>query len=228
MAGTDSVPLAEDTTSFSYTIPEQYGTCKFKITYQSVITDWDDYVGEAKKYTNSVTGPGGWTIDTSISNEHPHVAGMYKSFVMQSDDWAQWQTQIFAPLKSGDTYIDTTSNISLHYFTQEELDAITLTINNIPIDPALYEISPNSEAENGKYKSFKITFKGNVVLSSSDDSLKPSKTTPLVISYKTKVNNPYAYGAVPHMYDYYNYATLETDKINDTDEDFCRRVMPSR
>lgn len=89
IAGRDLIPLQEGSTSFSYTIPEQYGTCGFVITYQSKITDWDTYVGPAKSYTNSVSGLWDWFTNTSTSTR-ARVASMSKNFIKQADDWAQW------------------------------------------------------------------------------------------------------------------------------------------
>ena len=97
---------------------------------------------------------------------------MSKNFVKQADDWAQWRTTIYSELENGDTYTDTSRNgTSYMYFTQDELNGITLTIDNIAIDPSLYEIVPADTGTDGKYSSYKITFKGTVSVTENGERL---------------------------------------------------------
>lgn len=218
IAGRDTIVLHEGDTSFSYVIPEIYGTCGFTISYKSKITDWDGYVGPAKKYTNTVRGLWNW-VGTGTTTERPRVASMSKNFVKQADDWAQWRTTIYSELENGDTYTDTSRNgTSYMYFTQDELNGITLTIDNIAIDPSLYEIVPADTGTDGKYSSYKITFKGTVSVTENGETVKPSKEHPLVISYTTKMVNPSSGKRT-----YYNDAVLTAGIIKDTDYDYCVR-----
>ena len=205
---------------FSYTIPEQYGTCCFVITYQSKITDWDTYVGPAKSYTNSVSGLWDWRTNTSTS-VRARVASMSKNFIKQADDWAQWKTSIYSELENGDVYTDSSrQGVSYLYFTQDDLNAITLKIDNIAIDPSLYELVPTTSNEDGKYLGFTLTFKGTVGVDENGTLIKPSKDHPLTIEYKTKMVNP----PYQSSRDYYNDVTLTAGEITDSDFDYCRRA----
>ncbi len=220
IAGRDLIPLQEGSTSFSYTIPEQYGTCGFVITYQSKITDWDTYVGPAKSYTNSVSGLWDWRTNTSTS-VRARVASMSKNFIKQADDWPQWKTSIYSELENGDVYTDSSrQGVSYLYFTQDDLNATTLKIDNIAIDPSLYELVPTTSNEDGKYLGFTLTFKGTVGVDENGTLIKPSKDHPLTIEYKTKMVNP----PYQSSRDYYNDATLTAGEITDSDFDYCRRA----
>ena len=216
VAGTDTIALPEGTKSFSYTIPDQYGTCEYRISYRARITDWDSYVGPAKKYTNTVNGL------TSSTSERPRVAAMDKHFVQQADDWSQWQTSIYSGLENGDTYVDTSrSGISYMYFTQEDLDGITLTIDGVAVDENLYEIAPvQAGASDDKYASYQITFKGKVTVNNGGVEVTPSVDYPLVIGYKAHMVNP----GLQSSRDYYNDATLTAGNAVDSDYDYCKRA----
>ena len=213
-AGTDLIELPAGSTSFSYTIPAQYGTCSYKITYKSKITDWESYVGPAKKYTNTVNGV------TGATSERARVAAMTKKFVEQGLDWSSWKTSIYSELEDGDTYVDSSrGGVSYMYFTQEDLDGIALTIDDVTVDASLYEVEPVQEgSKDGKYASYKITFKGDVAVSKDGATVKPSKDHPLVVSYRAHMVNPSS-----GKRDYYNDATLRAGNAVDEDYDFCRR-----
>ena len=219
VAGEDAIPLKGGATSFRYTIPEQYGTCGFRITYMSKITDWDSYVGPSKTYTNRVSGLWSWA-STGTTGTRPRVPSMSKTFVEQADDWARWQTSIYSALESGDVYTDAVRNANYLYFTQDDLDGVALTLDGVAVDPALYEIAPAGDAQDGRYGSFTVTFKGKVSVVKDGETITPSKDAPLVISYTTKVVNP-SFGTV---FDYYNDATLTSGSFKDTDYDYCRRA----
>ena len=213
-AGEDSFVLAAGTTSFTYKIPDAFGKCKYQITYTSTITDWDTYIGPEKSYTNTVNGY------TASTGTRPRVAAMSKQFVEQADDWSQWKTEIFSTLQNGDVYQDTSrSGINYMYFTQEDLDAINLTIDDVSINQSLYEIKPVEEGSSeGKYSSYTITFKGNVSAELDGASVSPSKEHPLVVSYKAHMVNPSS-----GTRDYYNDAKLTSGNVSDEDYDYCRR-----
>lgn len=219
VAGTDTVALPEGTKSFSYTIPDQYGICGYRISYRARITDWDSYVGPAKRYTNTVNG---LTSGTAL---RPRVAAMDKHFVQQADDWSQWQTSIYSGLENGDTYVDTSrSGIRYMYFTQEDLDGITLKIDGIAVDESLYEIAPvQAGSGDGKYASYQIMFKGKVAVNNGGDEVTPSVDHPLVIGYKAHMVNP----GSNSLRDYYNDATLTAGGAVDSDNDYCRRANRS-
>lgn len=215
VAGTDSIDLPAASTSFSYTIPAQYGTCSYKIAYTSKITDWESYVGPAKSYTNSVNGV------TGTTSHRARVAAMTKKFVRQADDWSQWQTSIYSELEAGDTYADVFQNgTSCMYFTQSDLNAITLSIDGVAVDTDLFQIEPLQASFAGeRFDSYKITFKGDVAVKKDGKTLKPSKDHPLVIGYKAHMVNPSAGSRT-----YYNYATLTAGTVVDTDGDYCMRA----
>lgn len=215
VAGTDSIDLPAASTSFSYTIPAQYGTCSYKIAYTSKITDWESYVGPAKSYTNSVNGV------TGTTSHRARVAAMTKKFVRQADDWSQWQTSIYSELEAGDTYADVFQNgTSCMYFTQSDLNAITLSIDGVAVDTDLYQIEPLQASFAGeRFDSYKITFKGDVAVKKDGKTLKPSKDHPLVIGYKAHMVNPSAGSRT-----YYNFATLTAGTVVDTDGDYCMRA----
>ncbi len=214
-AATDSFVLAKGTTSFTYTIPAEYGTYEYRITYTSAITDWDTYVGPAKSYSNTVNG---YTVHTGM---RPRVAAMNKQFVQQADDWSQWKTEIYSELKSGDVYQDTSrSGVSYMYFTAEDLDDISLTLGGAAIDESLYTIEPVSSGSSGdKYSSWTITFRGDVSAEVGGEKLTPSKDHPLVVSYKAHMVNP----AGNSIRTYYNDAELIAGGASDEDNDYCRR-----
>ena len=78
-----------------------------------------------------------------------------KNFIKQADDWAQWKTAIYSELENGDVYTDSSrQGVSYLYFTQDDLNAITPKIDNIAIDPSLYELVPTASNEDGKYLGF--------------------------------------------------------------------------
>lgn len=214
VAGTDSIDLPAGSTSFSYTIPTEYGTCRYSISYTSKITDWESYIGPAKSYTNTVNGVTGTTA------QRVRVAAMAKKFVKQADDWSQWKTSIYSELKAGDTYTDTSrSGVSFMYFTQGDLDAIALSIDGVAVDTSLYQIEPlQANAAGDQFSSYKITFKGDVAVEKEGKSVKPSKDHPLVVSYKAHMINPSS-----GTRDYFNDATLRAGNAVDQDYDFCRR-----
>lgn len=215
IAGRDSIQLTAGSKSFSYTIPAQYGTCGYTISYQSKITDWDSYVGPAKTYSNTVNG---WTSQTS---ERQRVAAMSKTFVKQADDWSEWQTAIYSDLEEGDTYVDTSRNgVYQMYFTPDDLSNITLTIDGIAVDESLYQIDPveSSSTVLGRYASYKITFKGKVSVPEDGKTVVPSYTHPLIVSYRAHMVNPSS-----GRRDYYNDATLTAGNVSDSDYDYCRR-----
>ena len=214
VAARDSIQLTAGSTSFTYTIPAEYGTYAYTISYKSVITDWETYVGPAKSYTNTVNG---WTSSTS---QRARVASMDKSFVEQADDWSKWKTSIYSELDAGDTYVDTSRNgINTMYFTQEDLDGITLTIDGIAVDKSLYEIVLSGNGSNGKYSSYKITFKGSISVEKDGATVKPSASTPLVISYQAHMVNPTPFSTRT----YYNDAKLTAGNVSDSDYDYCKR-----
>ena len=219
-AGTDSIALEEGSTSFSYTVPDRYGTCGFRISYKSKITDWDGYVGPAKSYTNKVTGLWG-TSSTGSTSARPRVPRITKKFVRQAEDWSQWRTYIYNELESGDVYTDTSrSGVSYMHFTPEELEGVALTIDGVPVDPSLYRVEPAGAEQDGKYPSFTVTFTGTVSVEKGGSTLKPSSKTPLVVSYTAKmVDPPYGTGSR----DYYNDARLAAGEFEETDYDYCRR-----
>lgn len=220
VAGRDSITLQQGSTSFSYTIPDQFGTCGFVITYKSKITDWDSYVGPAKKYTNSVSGLWNWS-HTSSTSSRARVASMSKTFVKQADDWAQWKTTIFSELEKGDVYEDTSRNgISYMYFTQDQINAIVPTIDGVALDPSLYEITPKTSTTEDKYAGYTMTFKGSVGIQANGQWVKPSKDHPLTMEYQTTMINP----PRNNTRDYYNDATLTAGTIKDSDYDYCRRA----
>ena len=213
VAGTDTIELTAGSTTFSYTIPSEYGTCKYVISYTSKITDWDTYIGPAKSYSNSVNN---WT---SYTYKRARVAAMDKSFVKQADDWSEWKTSVYSELENGDTYEDTSRyGISYMYFTQEDLDAITLTLDGVAVDSGLYQIGFSDTLSGDKHNKYKITFKGDVAVTKDGKTVKPSKTTPLVISYKAHMVDPSAGSRT-----YYNDATLTAGNVIDTDYDYCAR-----
>ncbi len=215
-AGTDSFELPEGTTEFAYNVPEKYGTCGYEIKYKTKITDWDSYVGPAKRYYNEVNGY------KASSYQRSRVAAMNKQFVQQADNWSQWKTEIFSELQDGDTYLDTSNpGIDWMYFTDEDLAGISLTIDGVALDSSLYLIeSVKSGSSDGKYKSYLITFKGDVLVTKDGQKLKPSKDHPLVVSYKAHMVNPsISYG----QKSYRNDATLTAGNVIDTDYDYCRR-----
>ncbi len=216
VVGTDSVYLADGATSFTYTIPEDYGTCEYKITFTSTITDWDTYVGPAKSYTNTVNG---YTASTA---QRARVAAMSKQFVQQADDWSQWKTSIYSKLENGDTYLDTSrKGVNYMYYTDDDLAAIELSIDGVALDTSLYQIDPvQAGSSAGKYAAYKITFKGDISVEKDGKTVVPSKDHPLVVSYKAHMVNP-SYGDTR---DYYNDATLTTGNVSDSDYDFCRRT----
>ena len=215
VAGADSIDLPAGSTSFSYTIPAEYGTCSYRISYASKITDWESYVGPAKGYTNTVNGVTGATY------ERARVAAMTKKFVKQADDWSQWQTSIYSELEDGDTYTDTSrSGVGYMYFTQGDLDAITLSIDGATVDTSLYQIEPlQANAAGDQFASYKITFKGGLAVEKDGKTLKPSKDHPLVIDYKAHMVNPPSSTRV-----YYNDATLTAGTVVDRDNDYCKRA----
>ena len=215
IAGTDSIDLPAASTSFSYTIPAQYGTCSYKIAYTSKITDWESYVGPAKSYTNSVNGV------TGTTSQRVRVAAMTKKFVKQADDWSQWQTSIYSELEAGDTYVDASRyGINYMYFTQSDLNAVTLSIDGVAVDTALYQIEPlQANATGDRFASYKITFKGDVAVKKDGKALKPSKDHPLVIGYKAHMVNPSSGSRT-----FYNDATLTAGTVVDKDSDYCRRA----
>ena len=215
VAGTDSIELPAASTSFSYTIPAQYGTCSYKIAYTSKITDWESYVGPAKSYTNSVNGVTGTTY------RRDRVAAMTKKFVKQADDWSQWQTSIYSELKAGDTYADVARDgTGYMYFTQGDLNAITLSIDGVAVDTGLYQIEPLQASFAGeRFASYKISFMDDVAVNKDGKTLKPSKDHPLVIGYKAHMVNP-----TSGTWTYYNDATLTAGTVVDTDGDYCKRA----
>ena len=213
VAGRDTIELTAGSTAFTYTIPEKYGTCEYRISYTSKITDWETYVGPAKKYSNTVNG---WT---SYTTERSRVASMDKAFVEQADNWSKWETKIYSELTDGDTYVDTSRNGKNYmYFTQEDLDDISLTIDGVDVDSNLYQIEFNDTATGDQHVSYKITFKGDVSVTKDGTTVTPSSSTPLVISYKAHMVNP-GNGSR----DYYNDAKLTAGSVVDTDYDYCRR-----
>ncbi len=218
-AGRDSIKVEEGDTSFSYTVPSKYGTCGIKMTYSSKITDWDSYVGPAKSYTNSVRGP--WDISTSgTTSVRARVPRITKKFVKQADDWSQWKTSIYNELDAGDTYTDTVRNgTGYMYFTEAELQGMTLAIDGVAVDPSLYRVEPIGEAADGKYASFQVAFAGKVRVTKGGKTLTPSSKTPLTISYTAKMVDP-ASGSR----DYYNDASLKVGDLEETDYDYCRRA----
>ena len=215
VAGTDLIDLPAGSTSFSYTIPAEYETCSYRISYTSKITDWESYVGPAKSYTNTVNGV------TGTTSQRVRVAAMTKKFVKQADDWSQWQTSIYSELEDGDTYTDTSrSGVSYMYFTQGDLDAITLSIDGATVNTSLYQIEPlQANAAGDKFSSCKITFKGDVAVEKDCKTVKPSKDHPLVIDYKAHMINPPSGTRT-----YYNDATLTAGTVVDKDYDYCRRA----
>ena len=219
-AGTDAVALSEGSTSFSYTIPEAFGTCGFTITYRSRVTDWDTYVGPAKSYSNRVSGP--WGISTGSSTfERQRVPRLSKRFVRQAEDWSQWKVSIYNELAAGDVLTDTVRNgVTYMYFTPAELAAVQLTIGGVAVDPALYRIEPAGDAQDGRYPSFTITFTGRVAVTIGGATVTPSSRTPLEVSYFAKMVDP-AFRTGSR--DYYNDARLTVGDTEETDYDFCRR-----
>lgn len=215
VAGTDSIDLPAASTSFSYTIPTKFGTCSYKIAYTSKITDWESYVGPAKSYTNSVNDV------TGTTSERARVAAMTKKFVKQADDWSQWQTSIYSEIEAGDTYADAARDgTSYMYFTQSDLNAITLSIDGVAVDTGLYQIEPlQANAAGDRFASYKITFKGDVAVEKDGKTLKPSKDHPLVIGYKAHMVNP-----ISGTWTYYNDATLTAGNVVDEDGDYCMRA----
>ena len=223
VAGSDSIPLTAGSTSFTYTIPEQYGTCGYRIAYTARISDWDTYVGPSKTYSNYVGYLDGSWGYTGVTYERPRVAAMDKVFVQQADDWSQWRTSIYSDLQAGDTYTDTSrEGVSYMYFTPEDLADITLTIDGIAVDPSLYRIEPTSgsSSEDGQYNSYTITFTGDVGVSEDGAQVTPSKAHPLVVDYKAHMLNPPA----DATRNYHNDATLTAGNVTDTDYDYCRRA----
>ena len=214
LAGKDSFKIAAGSTSFSYTIPQEYGTCRYSFSYTSKITDWESYVGPAKSYTNTVNGV------TGTTTKRARVAAMAKRFVRQADDWSQWTTSIYSELEAGDTYVDKSRSGTSHmYFTQSDLDAITMTIDGVDVDAGLYQVEPvQAGSSNQKYASYKVTFKGDVSVEKDGRVLKPSKDHPLVIGYKAHMVDP-----TSGLRNYYNDATLTAGNVSDSDYDHCRR-----
>lgn len=221
VAGSDSIPLAAGSTSFSYTIPERYGTCEYRISYKSRITDWDTYVGPAKAYTNTVGYEDGSHGSGGTTSSRPRVASMTKTFVQQEGDWSRWRTAIYSELEDGDVYTDTSrGGVNYMYFTPEDLAGISLAIDGVPVDAGLYSIVPvgGSPDPAGRYASFKIAFKGDVSVAKDGETVRPSKSRPLVVSYKAHMVNPPS-----GMRDYYNDAELRAGNVVDSDYDYCRR-----
>ena len=214
-AGRDSISLSVDSTSFTYTIPDQYGTCAYRIAYITQITDWDTYVGPAKSYTNTVNGY------TASTYNRARVAAMSKEFVEQEDDWSRWQTKIYSELEAGDTYRDYSGNSSYMFFTDDDLEGIVLSIDGVAVDTGLYQIgSEKIGSSEGKYGAYTVTFKGAVSVVKDGQTLKPSKEHPLVVSYRTHMRNP----SITYTQTYYNYATLKAGDVTDNDQDYCRRA----
>ena len=93
------------------------------------------------------------------------VASMSKNFIKQADDWAQWKTAIYSELENGDVYTDSSrQGVSYLYFTQDDLNAITPKIDNIAIDPSLYELVPTASNEDGKYLASPLLLKALLAL----------------------------------------------------------------
>ena len=226
---TDKIQLHAGDTSFSYTIPEEYGTYGYKITYTSKITDWDSYVGVSKKYENTVgIGKIKYKSNTQYRGR---VAIMEKNFVEQAagadetDGWAKWTTSITYSLHEGDTYTDVSrQGVSFMYFNQADLDGIALTIDGVAVDKGLYEIAFADDSSDDKHSAYKITFKGTVSVEKDGATLTPSKDTPLVVSYQSHIVDPDS----GQEKLYYNDATLEVkdgdNRYTDKDYDFCKRA----
>ena len=219
VAGSDTIALKEGDTSFSYVIPEQYGTCEFHIEYASKATDWEDYTGPAKAYTNSVQGLGEWNVDSQTVPRQA-VPSLEKSLVAQSGDTARWQLRVFRGLNAGDELKDETRDgANYMYFTQEQISGVTLSIGGAPVDPSLYEVVPGPQNSSGHFGMFSVKFKGQVVASSDGQTLSPSKETPLVVSYETTPVNPPKGGGRT----YFNDAYLTVGERTDSDYDYCVR-----
>ena len=216
VVGRDSFVLADGSTSFTYVIPSQYGTCQYRIEYSSTVTDWDTYVGPAKSYSNEVNGYTAWT------NSRSRVAAMDKRFVEQADDWSRWKTEIYSELQSGDTYTDYSNDQARMYFTDDDISGIALSIDGVALDESLYEIEPTKAGSSEKYRGYTIAFKDNVSVMVGNDVVKPSKDHPLVISYKAHMVNPSSGSCW-----YYNYGTLNAGNVSDRDYDYCIRANSS-
>lgn len=219
VAGSDTIALKEGDTSFSYVIPEQYGTCEFHIEYASKATDWEDYTGPAKAYTNSVQGLGEWNVDSQTVPRQA-VPSLEKSLVEQSGDTARWQLRVFRGLNAGDELKDEIRDgANYMYFTQGQISGVTLAIGGAPVDPSLYEVIPGPQNSAGNFGMFSVKFKGQVVASSDGQTLSPSKETPLVVSYETTPVNPPKGGGRR----YFNDAYLTVGERTDSDYDYCVR-----
>lgn len=219
VAGSDTIALKEGDTSFSYVIPEQYGTCEFHIEYASKATDWEDYTGPAKAYTNSVQGLGEWSVDSQTVPRQA-VPSLEKSLVAQSGDTARWQLRVFRGLNAGDELKDEIRDgANYMYFTQDQISGVTLSIGGAPVDPSLYEVVPGPQNSTGNFGMFSVKFKGQVVANSDGQTLSPSKETPLVVSYETTPVNPPKGGGRT----YFNDAYLTVGERTDSDYDYCVR-----
>lgn len=61
---------------------------RIPLEYASKATDWEDYTGPAKAYTNSVQGLGEWNVDSQTVPRQA-VPSLEKSLVAQSGDTAR-------------------------------------------------------------------------------------------------------------------------------------------
>ena len=90
-----SIALKEGDTSFSYVIPEQYGTCEFHIEYASKATDWQDDTGPAR--SNELgTRPGGvehrFSDGSALGGAQPRKESRSWSKAAYT---ARWQLRVF-------------------------------------------------------------------------------------------------------------------------------------
>lgn len=222
----DTIVLDPEATRFSYVIPEEYGTCEYQISYTTQATDWESYVGPSKPYYNKVA-IGSWLINAS-TYARSRVAGFEKLFVDQGyslqgknarTDWARWTIDIWSPVEAGDTLVDAVRDSSKMYYTQSDLDGISLTIDGIAVDPGLYEIVPGGSITSG-FKGFTVQFKAPITVVKDGATLTPSKANPLHIAYQSTLKHP---SSGSGNVDYYNDATLTVGTSQDTDNDYARR-----
>ncbi|WP_066923173.1 Cna B-type domain-containing protein [Murdochiella massiliensis] len=196
--------------AFEYVIPKEYGKCSYEIRYKTKVKD----PTKTAKYSNTFyEGDVYVSNDRSVSNE---IRDIYKIYIEQDQDWAEWETVIPNRLHKGDVYVDTCNlgepDNHTMYFTKENLEGISLNISGVEVDKALYEVLPEDEFEPDKFKSFKIKFLGDISVIKEGKTLYPGYNYHLYIRYKTTMVNP---SKKKRLY-YYNYGTLTLGSVTKT------------